>query len=254
MAITGPTAIRPFRDFDNVGQYDTNDTTNSAGNGTNALVAGNLYLVHISSFSSGAAELPTSVTFGLGTADELAFAKVTDGTDTAEQTGFGLTGNTHSLWYAFAPSNTSARPWSVIFGGTQSAAIIAVSEYAGVDQTGTFPQVVLATGTSTTPAATMASFGATDNVALLFLCRDDISATFTPTEGRSESYDYSDTERNSQALHYQNPHGSDTSLNATITSDDWAAIGVEIKAAVAAGDNAPRPRIITQARQRAAYW
>jgi hypothetical protein len=249
MAITGPTVIRQFYDFDNTNPYNTNDATNSGGAGTDSLVAGRLYLVHISSFSSGAAELPSSVVFDPGGADELSFTNSGIGTGL---TGFGVTGNTHAVWWAFATATTSASFFRVTFGGTQSAAIISVTEWQGVAQTGTIVQAVLNNGTGTTPdPGTMSAFGATDNATLLFLCRDDISATFTPTEGRSEAYDYSDTERNSQALHYQNPHGSDTTLNATITSDDWSAIGVELKAAAAAVANEYTAPILTAVRRAA---
>jgi hypothetical protein len=80
----------------------------------------------------------------------------------------------------------------------------------------------------------MASFFNSNSALALFLCRDDVIAGgFTPTESRSELYDYNDTERNTIGFHYQTPNGGDTSVGATITSDDWAAVGVEFKAAAA---------------------
>lgn len=237
MAIT-ITNIRQYYNQANTNPYDTNSGT--GGTGTDSLVSGSLYIVHITSYSAGAAELPTSVVFDPGGADELTFAVLTDGTDTAEQTGYGLTGQTHAAYYAFAPANTAASFFRVTFGGTQSAAQIAITKIEGAKTGGgstTFPQLVLNSGTGTSATCTMASFVDANSATLMLVAREDHNQTFSPDESRSEIYDYTDAERTSMCWHEQNPNGSDTSLSATLsTSDDWVVFGIEL----AAADTTPR--------------
>lgn len=233
MAITGPTLVAgTWYNTANTNPYSTVSGTNTFNT---VLTAGRRYFFVIEAFSSGAAENITSVVHSpSGTPTN--FSRVTDGTTDAQLTGFGVTGNVFEVWQVNVTATTADDEIVITFGGTQSACGGALYYIEGEDDTGTIVQVVKATGTSTSPAVTMASFGATDNLLLLAVCRDDIAGGFTVTESRTELYENQESERNWSTTHYQNPHGGDTSVGCTLNvSDDWAAIGIEVKAAVSAG-------------------
>lgn len=232
MAITGPTLVQNFYDNDNLGTYSGNVVdASTSGGATFQLVAGRHYFVVIESSSSGAAETVNSVVFD-PTGTPLSFSQVDDGVTPAVLTGFGVTGNTFQVWHRHVSSTTATSFLRVIFAGTQSACGWGLFYIEGENDTGTIVQVKTATGASTTPGVTMNAFGGTNNLLLLCVCRDDIAGGFTVTEGRSELYENQENERNWSTTHYQNPHGSDTSVGCTLNvSDNWAAIGIEILAA-----------------------
>jgi hypothetical protein len=110
-------------------------------------------------------------------------------------------------------------------------------EFDGEDDADTFIQAFGTSGTGTTAdPGTFSAFGATDNAMFLFVSFSDQAKVIAATEGRTELTEWNDAERLVAAIHYQNPHGSDTTVNATSTSDTWAAIGLEVKAAVTAAE------------------
>lgn len=253
MAISNPVLVQNFYDTANRSQYNGN--TGTSGTGTFSLVAGRRYYVAVHSFSTGPAEAVTIVRHDpTGTPTD--FTRVTDGTTSARITGYGVTGNTLELWEANITSTTATAFLRVEYAGTQSACGFGVFYLDGEDDTNTSVQVKILTGTGTLPGVTMNSFGATDNLALLVVARDDVGAALTVTESRTKLYENDETERNNHAVFYQNPHGGDVSLNASITSDNWAAIGVEVRAggggpvAVAGTDTAT----LSEARLTTVAW
>lgn len=233
MAITGPTLVNgTWFDTTNLSTFNTNSGTNTY---TVSLVSGRQYFMVIESFSSGAAEFASSVVHD-PTGTPLNFTACTDGASTAQVSGWGLTGNEIQVWAVDVTTTTADAAIRITFSAAQSACGAGLFYVTGADLSGNFPQVVNNLGTGTAVSATMASFGATDNMLLLAVARDDIAGGFTPTESRSELYENQETERNWSTTHYQNPNGGDTSVGCTLNvSDDWGAIGIEVKASVAAG-------------------
>lgn len=246
MAVSAPTLVGNFTEVDNLGTVDCNvNDASTTGSFTFAMVAGRRYYVTVHSYSAGAAELPTSVTFDPGGGDASSFVKVTDGTDTAEQTGAqGNTGDTFSLWYFDATVNTGTSFLRVIFGATQSAAGIGVSYVTGHNEGATgasaHPQVVLNSGTSASASATFGTAPASDSLTLFPVAINTPSSTIAADESRTELYENDEPERNNHALHYQ-AGGTDTTLTATLgASQAWGAFAVEVAAAAAGGQPAMR--------------
>jgi hypothetical protein len=232
MAISTPVLVNgTWFDTANQGGSGSPYLTSSGSNTyTVQLVAGRRYYMVVQSFSSGAAERPNLVVHDQG-GTSLAFGLVLDGTNQADISGYGVTGNRISVWEANVTSTTATAAITIQFPATQSACGAGLFYIDGEDDTNTTVQVVLQTGTGTLPGLTMASFGATDNLALLIIATDSPTNTISATESRTKLYENNETERNNHAVFYQNPHGGDVSLNASITSDSWAAIGLEIRAA-----------------------
>lgn len=238
MALT-ITNVQNFFDTDNQGIYNTDGSGSlsggESGSATYQLVAGRHYFVQIAIHGTTSGN-PTSVVFDPdGT--PLSLSVVSDGVTDALQTGWDTdTAKAASLWHVHVSANTAVSFFRITLPATQSCCSVIVFYVEGEDDTGLIVQVVKATGTSTTPAVTMASFAATDNGLLFAVFRAGGSATdtITPTESRSELSETMDTERSHPALHYQLPNGGDTSVNASIASAVWCAFGVELKAGAAA--------------------
>lgn len=250
MAISTPTA--PLNTFDvaNLGTYDT---------AVVVLTANRHYFLVTHGYKTTPHGTVTSVTHDpLGT--PLAFSLVTDGTTTARVGPWDATDHrTLEIWRVKPSSTTASALIRIIWDATQSACGWTLVEIAtGVDDA-PIVQVKNASGAAgTTASVTMSAFGATDNLTLFVAANGTGTIApgeaFSPTEGRTELAENDETERGDHAVHYQNPNGGDTTLNMTwVSAEDWAAIGVEIKSAVAAGKISPPIRIL-QGITRASYY
>lgn len=230
MAITNPTAkIVSAGNTANLTAYDTAVVT---------LDAGKWYTVTAHGYRSGGFSNISSIVHDpLGT--PLNFVLVTDGT-TSARAQLGLRGV--EVWAVKPASTTASAKITITFAAGQSAAAWSVTEWsAGVDPTTFAVQVVTNTGSAGTASSiTMAAFGATDNATILVTqlgtSTADPAENIVINESRVELSEIDDAERGQHAYHYQNPNGSDTSLTASWTNaEDWRAIGIEVKAAAAAG-------------------
>ena len=244
MAISTPTTIIATGNTANLQVYDTAAVT---------LTADRLYIIVVNGYSSGGGVALDFIRHDpLGTA--LDFIQITDGTDIAQILNWdaALHRALH-VWYVIPSTTTANALIRIDWSATQSACGWRLIEIASGFQTGStstiFPGVAtnVDAGAGTAITCTMASFAATDNMTLL--CMGWGSGTSNPTqtvaetESRTELGEHGDGERGRQGVHYQNPHGSDTSIGATLSAaNEWGAIGIEIAAAgaVAAARKAGR--------------
>lgn len=209
--------------------------------GAGVLTAGRKYLIRIANYATGGGADPTSVVHdAAGT--PLSFTKVTDGTTAASKNNYDSAAHRgESVWQVTPSATTASAGITITFGATRSSCGWSVDEITGHDETGTFVQVVVNSGTAGTAiAATMAAFGATGNLTYLAMAWGSGTAnptqTISPTESRSELEEHNDGERSSLGCHYQNPNGGDTTVGATLSAaTDWAIIAIEIKAAAGGG-------------------
>ncbi len=221
MAITSPVLALNEFNVANLGTYDT---------GAVVLTAGRRYFLSVHSYKATAAATVTSVTHNpLGT--PLAFALATDGTTPAGVTYATL--YRLETWHVDVGTTTASALIRIVLSATASAAGWILWYIDGEDNTGTIVKVVVATGTGTSSLVTMNTFGATDNLAVLYSAVTGNLQNITVAESRVELAECDETERQNSALHYRNPHSSDTTLTASwTTSLAWAAIGIEVKAGV----------------------
>lgn len=217
------------------------NTANASSYTTAAVVldANKLYIIQVVGYRTTAQAISSIVHDAAGT--PLSFSLISDGTDTAAQLAYDVAAHrVHEAWYVIPGSTTASAAITITWASAQSAAGWRLVEIAsGFDATGgatTFPGVAKATGNSTAPAVTMASFGATDNLTLLLVAwgsgTSNPTQTISPTESRTELSEHNDGERSSCGLHYQNPNGGDTSIGCTLSAtNNWGAIGIEVAAA-----------------------
>jgi len=230
MAITTPTVILNAFDDTNLGLYDTAAVV---------LTAGRWYTLTVHQYSSAPAESNATVVHDpTGTA--LSFVLVSPGAVDARVIPWDVQdARCVEVWAVRPASTTASAVIRIDPTATQSTCGWILAEWsAGVDPTDFAVQVVINNGAAgTTASATMAAYGATDN-ATFFVAADGTSTggrgLLSADESRTELAENTPTEvRSSCANYYQIPHGGDTTLTATIaSSQDWAAIGIEVKAAV----------------------
>jgi len=233
MAISTPTnKITAAGSISNLTQYDTAVVT---------LDAGKDYLLLTSSYGATSHTVSTVQHDPVGT--PLSFTRISDGTTSAQKQNWDAAAHRIvEAWRVRPGAGTASALVRIVFTGTQSAACWTLLEIAsGVDNTTPFVKVVVNSGTAGTAAsATMNAFGATDNLLLMIVALGtgtaDPAENVVATESRTEIAEIDDAERSQHATHYQNPNGGDTSIGATWTNaEDWACIGIEIKADVPAG-------------------
>ena len=250
MAISTPTA--PLNAFStaNASTYDTAVAT---------LTSGRLYFMVVHGYSTSPAVAVSSIPHDpAGT--PLAFARATDGTTTANVDPWDATDHrTLEVWRVIPGSTTASALIRITWAASQSAMGWTLVEItSGFDSGAPIVQVVKASGAAgNTASVTMATFGATDNLTLFSVANGTGTAApgeaFAATEGRTELAENDETERAEHAVHYQNPHGSDVSLNSTWTNnEDWAAIGIEVKAGSnditsTGGLSVPAPGVVASA-------
>jgi hypothetical protein len=234
VAISTPTTVTASGSTANAGTYDTAAVT---------LTANRLYVIVCTGYRAGGGTNMTSITHDpLGT--PLAFSEVTG------QNGATWDAAAHrsmEIYYVIPASTTANALVRIVWAATQSSMGWRLMEIqSGFDPTGgttTFPQstITVDAGAGTAIAATMSSFGATDNLTLLCMGwgqgTANPSETIAATESRSELGEHNDGERTSQGVHYQNPHGSDTSVGATLSANqEWAIAAIEVAAASTASN------------------
>lgn len=226
MSIANPTTVIASGNTANLGTYDTAAVV---------LTAGRKYYLEVTGYRTAANNISSVTHDPAGT--PLSFSLVTDGTTSARRTAWDTAGHrTIEIWEVVPGSTTASALIRIIWAASQSSCGWRLIEVAsGFDTSGTTVQVVTGQGTTTAVALTMAAFGATENALFLFVGwgtgTANPTATIAPTESRTELGEHNDGERASQGMHYQNPNGSDTSVGATLSAtNDWGAIGVEVKA------------------------
>ena len=233
MAITTPTVILNAFDDTNLGLYDTAAVT---------LTAGRWYTLIVHQYSSAPAELNSTVVHD-PTGTPLSFVLVSPGAVDARVIPWDVQDSRCVEVWAVRPTSTTANAVIRIDPtATQSTCGWILLEWsAGVDPTDFAVQVAINNGIlGTTASVTMAAYSASDNATLFVAANGTLTsgrALLSADEGRTELAENTPTEvRSSVAAYYQIPHGGDTTLTATIASaQDWGAIGIEVKAAAAAG-------------------
>jgi hypothetical protein len=115
----------------------------------------------------------------------------------------------------------------ISFGATQTSGRWSLNEFSGVDTATTngVVQQAVGTGNDTTPLATLAAFGSANNATFGALA-NEADASTTPGSGFTELSDPG----GSSFLQTQWQVGNDTTVDGTITSGQWGACAVEIKA------------------------
>jgi hypothetical protein len=142
---------------------------------------------------------------------------------------FNGTLNRVSIWSCI-PTADYVGTINVAFGGvTQTGMCSSISLGTGVDTTTNHGVVQQATGTgnSTTPLATLSAFGSSDNVGFLGVGVNNNSAMGPVTAATSEISDLGAATPEKQGAFFSY---NDTTLDCTVTTGQWGACGLELKA------------------------
>lgn len=197
---------------------DSTDRSSGPGYTTASvtLKAGRLYLLSVENSAASAA----------------AVSAITGGpTWTSRATGqYNGTANRLSLFSA-VPTVDYTGTIDIAFGATQTGATWSLDEFSGVDTTtndGLVQVTAVATGTSTTPAATLSAFGSANN-ATFGVQGHAANTTSTPGTGHTELSDVG-TATPAQAISSEWRVDNDTSVDFTITSAAWGCLAAELKA------------------------
>ena len=196
------------------GSDSTDGTTFTTASVT--LKAGRLYLLSFTNTAASAAA-PSGIAGG--------------GTWTSRSsTQYNTTAHRVSIWSS-VPTVDYAGTIVITFGATQTGASWALNEFSGVDTTTTdgIVQQAVGTGNSTTPLATLAAFGSANN-ATFGANANTADSTTTPGAGFTELSDLGAAVTPAQFLQTQWRVDNDTTSDGTITSGQWGACAVEIKA------------------------
>jgi len=145
-------------------------------------------------------------------------------------TQYNTTAHRVSIW-SCVPAADYTGTIVISYGATQTGARWALNEFSGVDTATTDGVVQVATGTgnSTTPLATLAAFGSANNATFGAMAWAATAAA-TPGAGFTELSDITTATTPASFLQTQWQVGNDTTVDATITSGQWGACAVEIKA------------------------
>lgn len=184
------------------------------------LKAGRLYLLSVENSHASAAPAVSSITGG-GT------WAVTDATNGTTTFNGGL--NRLSVWY-LVPTADYTGTLSISFGASSgvTGACWALTEMAGQPAAGFLVQVAKATGNSTTPSVTLSAFAASANCTFGAIGIANTSGV-TPGTGFTELADAT-AATPAQGLETEWRVDNDTSVDATVTSGQWAIIGIEVAA------------------------
>ena len=197
---------------------DSTDRSSAPGYTTASvtLKAGRLCLLSIEN-SAASAAAPSAITGGP--------------TWTQRATGqYNGTANRLSL-YSAVPTVDYTGTIDIAFGATQTGCTWVLDEFSGVDTAtnhGLVQVTAVATGSGTTPAATLSAFGSANN-ATFGVQGHAANTTATPGTGFTELADVG-TATPAQAIGTEWRVDNDTSVDFTITSAAWACVGAEIKA------------------------
>jgi hypothetical protein len=199
-----------------------NDSTDSATYTTASITmkAGRLYLMSAANTAASAGTISSITNTGGPTFSAAPATSTTQYNGTAHRV---------SIWYC-VPTVDYTGTLVITFGATQTACTWSLNEFSGVDTTtnGGIVQAVVGTGTSVTPAATLAAFGSANNAT--FGALSNVSdTTTTPGTGFTELSDTATTTP-VVCLETEWTVANDTSVDGTITSAAWGAVAVEIKA------------------------
>lgn len=145
-------------------------------------------------------------------------------------TQFNTTAHRVSIWSG-VPTVDRTGTIVITFGATQTGARWVLDEFSGVDTTTNdgVVQGVTGTGNSTTPLATLAAFGSANN-ATYSANANTADSTTTPGAGFTELSDDTTAVTPAQFLQTQWRVDNDTTADGTITSGQWGAAAIEIKA------------------------
>lgn len=196
---------------------DSTDRSSAPGYTTASvtLKAGRLYLLSVVNTAANAA----------------AVSAITGGPTWTSRstTQFNGTGHRVSIWSG-VPTADYTGTLDIAFGATQTGATWSLNEFSGVDTTTNdgIVQQAVGTGNSTTPLATLGAFGSANNAT--FGALGNVSdTTTTPGTGFTELSD-SNAATPSSCLETEWRVDNDTTVDGTITSGQWGACAVEIKA------------------------
>lgn len=182
------------------------------------LKAGRLYCMGVENSHASSAPAVSSITGG-GTWTSRASVQ------------YNGTLNRISLWTS-VPTTDYTGTIAIFFGTTSgnTGAVWALDEMSGVDTSTNdgIVQTATGTGSSTTPLATLSAFGSANN-ASYGVAGHAANTTSTAGTGFTELADVG-TATPAQAIHTEWQVGNDTTVDSTITSAAWGAIGAEIKA------------------------
>jgi hypothetical protein len=151
---------------------------------------------------------------------------------TRSSTQYNGTAHRVSIWSG-VPTTDYTGTIVVGFGAnTQTSGRWSLNEFANVDTATTdgVVQQAVGSGNSTTPLATLGAFGATDNATFGALA-NTADTTTTPGSGFYELSDLSTATTPASFLQTEYRTDNDTTVDGTITSGQWGACAVEIKAA-----------------------
>jgi len=200
------------------GTDSTDATTYTTASVT--LKAGRLYLLSFVNTAASAAA-PSGIAGGP------TWAVVAPGTGTTQYNG---TAHRVSIWSG-VPTVDYVGTIVITFGATQTGCRWSLSEFSGVDTSSNngIVQAVVGTGNSTTPLATLAAFGSANN-ATFSANANTADSTTTPGAGFTELSDDATATTPASFLQTQWRVDNDTTADGTITSGQWGAVAVEIKA------------------------
>lgn len=196
------------------------------------LKAGRLYLLSFVNTAASAAAIGSIAGGGTWTSQST--------------TQYNSAGHRVSIW-SCVPTADYTGTIVVTFGATQTGGRWAINEFSGVD-TSTNDGVVqnaVGTGNSTTPLATLAAFAVAANATFGALANTADNTT-TPGAGFTELSDLTTATVPASFLQTQWRADNDTTVDGTITSGQWGACAVEIKATTS-------PLIIPAAPRGAPY-
>jgi hypothetical protein len=205
------------------GASGTNGTVFTPASAT--YVNNRLYLLAIGSYrpSAGASFPPDTVTGG-----GLTWAKLGD---TIISTS-GTSTRSISVWWALTTSGATTGALTITYGSTSNNCTWSVVEFDGVDTTAPVVQTVTNKGDSGTASVTLAAYGSANNRPYSAQFK---AATAVFTAEHTELHQQNlDDGTNDVTLQTQwSATVADTTPSATLSSNTWGIIGIEIKAAVA---------------------
>ena len=145
-------------------------------------------------------------------------------------TQYNTTAHRVSIWSG-VPTADYTGTIVVSFGATQTSGRWSLNEFSGVDTATTdgIVQPAVGTGNDTTPLATLAAFGSSNNATFGALANTADSTTAPGTNFRELS-DLTTSTTPASFLQTEWYEANDTTVDGTITSGQWGVCAVELKA------------------------
>lgn len=153
------------------------------------------------------------------------------------------TGNDRRLYAYLGSGSVANGAITVTFPSSNDAHVWSVDEVASAHASSPIVQSVPASGSSTTPAVTLAAFGGASNATFSVVSHSqDGGEQITVGTGFTELSDHGYTSAFASRMQTQWRADNDTSVDATFaTSNAWGMIGIEIAEPAAAGG---RPNLL----------